>query len=522
MERVLPVQQIHNKINFMIDPRIELLSSIQLISNYGELAPLIFKGEFEYKTSMLKHFEQYKEHRAVKIFEKLSVKGLNFDAPHNLMLYLSNPLEIRYIKQLDDYIVDRIALDGYYADKKDELRSELNNWVEALREYAIETKFNEFFKANHDFYNETLKTNIDMIGDISFVKQIESYYNMEKDNYNIIFTPVLRGNYGIDINLNNEEVVYAILGVGNVENEIPKFIDINKFKHLVWHEFSHPFINPITAEFKNDVDRYDELLIPIKDVMSEQAYENWEICVNEHLIRALTTRFHYIYDGKRAGDMALYEELKSGFSYVEALCNKLKEYEGNRDKFSNFKEFYPEIINAFNELKNSNLDENFYRVEFKGDSNEVVKDLESFIIVLSTNEEDKSAQDKFNEDIREFFESKGINVITDVQALEMDLKDKSLYIYGTIEGNLLLNKYKELLPFKFSNDKLIFNNEEYLGDDLALICTMPNFMDKYRGMNVYTGQKFSGVLNTKGNFIPFTDHIILNHRDVIKSGRYLI
>lgn len=352
MESVLPVQKVHNKINFMIDPRIELLSSIQLISNYGELAPLIFNGELEYKTSMLKYFEKYKEHRAVKIFEKLSVKGLNFDAPHNLMLYLSNPLEIGYSKPLDDYIIDRIALDGYYSDKKDELRFELNNLVEALREYATETKFSEFFQSNHNFYNETLKSNIEMIGDISFVKQIESYYNMEKDNYNIIFTPILRGNYGIDININNEDVVYAILGVGNVENQIPKFINIDKFKHLVWHEFSHPFINPITTRFKNDIDGYDELFIPIKAVMSEQAYENWESCVNEHLIRALTTRFHYIYDGKRAGDMALYEELKSGFVYVEALCNKLKEYEEKRDKFSNFKEFYPEIINVFKELKN--------------------------------------------------------------------------------------------------------------------------------------------------------------------------
>lgn len=47
-------------------------------------------------------------------------------------------------------------------------------------------------------------------------------------------------------------------------------------------------------------------------------------------------------------------EKADGFFYIEPICNKLVEYEENRDRYKNFEDFYPEIITVFKELSEKN------------------------------------------------------------------------------------------------------------------------------------------------------------------------
>lgn len=521
---VSPVKKIFNKINYLIDPRIELIASIQLISDYGSWTNLITTSDFEYKSKMINYFSPYANHKAVKKFEILSKKGLNFDAPHNLMLYLTNPPIINYNVELDEPIINRISLEGFFKDKE-EIVKEVNEFIDYLNDYCADTKFVSFFESNVDFYNSILDENTKIIGETSFINDVENYYGMTQNSYNIIFTPTLLGGYGIEFKSKstNGYDVYTLLGVSNVQNSVPKFINLTKLKSLVWHEFSHTFINPVTCQFRAAIEKYECLFDPIKKQMTDLSYGNWETCINEHLIRALTIRFSYIKDGVNP-NRALYNEKKKGFYYIDLIYNKLQDYELNRKKFPTFKDFYVNLIEVFSQLSKMNLID-FYKLKFKGGINDVVKNINSLFIILPSNELDKEQQNEFNSKISSSFIEKGINpanIITDNQAINMNLSDKCLYVYGTINGNLWMDKYKELFPFVFNCDNLIFNDKKYIGEDLSLVCSIPNPEDEFNGVNLYTSQKFDDILNTRNNFIPFTDFIICKGQKVLASGEYLL
>lgn len=339
MNSIVPVQVTLNKINFSIDPRIELLASIQLISDYGDFVPVIIKEDFTYKKKMKAYFEPFKEHKAVKLFEKLSKEGLAYDGPHHLMIHLTNPPLMESKEEITQDVLDRVKTPD-----------EIYEFIKLLNEYAIDTDFNKFYADNREFYRNMIENSINGIKEIDFLEQIESYYNMSQNSYNFIFTPALYHGYGPRIKKGEKYDIYSIVGTDNIIDDIPKFEDIAYFKYMIWHEFSHSFINPITDENINEVNKYEKLLEPIAEKMEKQGYNKWSTCVNEHIIRALTTRFYYIYDGKEAGDRALEEELNLGFIYVNALCEKLKEYECNRDKYKNFKEFYLALVSVFKEV----------------------------------------------------------------------------------------------------------------------------------------------------------------------------
>ncbi|MDR7855173.1 DUF4932 domain-containing protein [Tissierella sp.] len=79
--------------------------------------------------------------------------------------------------------------------------------------------------------------------------------------------------------------------------------------------------------------------------MSAMEYNIWETCLNEHIIRALTSRFTYLTD-KDEGLELLRQEKEKGFIYVEALFHKLEIYENNTDTYTTIEDFYPELLSA--------------------------------------------------------------------------------------------------------------------------------------------------------------------------------
>jgi hypothetical protein len=78
--------------------------------------------------------------------------------------------------------------------------------------------------------------------------------------------------------------------------------------------------------------------------MRKQAYANWEIVVNESVVRAVTTRLAYRFDGTTAGDRELEYNISQGFVFTGALATKLEEYENRRDKYPTLDSYYPQLI----------------------------------------------------------------------------------------------------------------------------------------------------------------------------------
>lgn len=500
------------EINVTVDPRIELLAVVQYLSDYESKTGLITDYDIDYKHKIDSCFASFKDHPAVKMFESLATFGFTYDAPPTTMLYLSDPPELEIVTPFSDYLVKR-AWD----------EENLTGFVQALRDFATKSDFMKFFDDNKDFYQEMTGGVADKIGDKNYIDMIENYYGMRQHSYNIILAPLFHpGGFGPRIERADGSFdIFYIGGPKGMENGIPTYGTEKNFRYLAWHEFSHSFVNPLFSDNKDQAKKYSALYKPIKEKMTAQAYPTWEIAVNEHIVRAVTVRLAYIYDGEKAGKQALNNERSSGFIYINGLVDKLKEYEGNRDKYATFADFYPELLTAFDQYMDEYAGKDESDLPFEGNINSVVQDKKNIILIISTHEKDKEAEKRLQEyveAVQKRFYSNG-RVLTDEQALNEDLSNNSIIIYGTLDGNLYLSKLKEDLPFKIDSNSITADSV-YEGTDLRYITTWRNPQNPAKGMVIYTAQKTEDVYGINMVFHGPTDYVIANGKDVLCDEYY--
>lgn len=511
-----------NKINYIIDPRIELVSAIQIISNYENSKSLITKKDFLYKRSMEEYFKPYKEHRAIKIFEGLYKREFDYDAPFQLVLKLSQPPYLEFEHELEEIDITRIDNENGSKTKED-IKKELEDFVKAMKEFAEDSNFTKFFHKNEKFYTELIEEEVKIIEGNEFIKQIEDYYGMSQNSYNFIFASIFnRCGFGPRVKIGEKYDIYSILGMVEVKDDRPSFGKLSRFRHMVWHEFSHSFINPLTDKHINEINKYEELLNSIKEEMEAQAYGIWYACVNEHIIRALTSRFSSIYISEELGEMELTKERIYGeYAYVEEIFNKLKEYENNRSQYKTFEEFYPQIVNLFKELKDRNLGDDYYK-RFRGPISKLYIGRNPLAVILPTNEKDKIEQEELNSYLKQNFEGVGLkDIYTDKEALGMDLKDKDLLVYGTIEGNLWISKHKDSFSCSVDENTIRVLDKEFKGDNLSLIMTAANPENNYRGVNIYTGQRLEDIKKLRIHPDHLFDYMVFNGEGIFCKGRWI-
>lgn len=178
---------------------------------------------------------------------------------------------------------------------------------------------------------------------------------MHQHSYNILLGPLFHsGGFGPRVERENGQFdVYSINGPHARDGELLSFGSPEVYRYLIWHEFSHSFINPMVEQAETEIERYSDLYAPIERRMRKQAYDNWQTTVNEHLIRAITVRLTAREISPQAGQSALNTERQRGFVYVDALVDRLVEYEANRERYPTLESFFPRLVSVFAEVSNS-------------------------------------------------------------------------------------------------------------------------------------------------------------------------
>ena len=333
---IQPIERSVGKLKISIDPRIELLATIQLISNYPQI-----NRNLPYSKDVLKYFENFSSQDAVKLTESLQQKyGFAYDAPVTFMLYLSQPHELEVHTELSDYLLGRSGGDD-----------NLEQYRKSIKQFTEISNFEDFWNNKIPFYNQILDMTIANMGEIDFVKTLEGYYNETKGSYNVIISPAFIGGYASWLSrTDGKDDLYSCLSTTNIKDNIP-YLEEDNLLQLVWHEFGHSFVNPITEKYAEKVKSIDKLLEPIKEEMSKQAYSQWYNCINEHIIRAVHVRLLALHVSSQQSNGLLNIELSKRFIYIEPLVEKLKDFEKRRDENNiTFSEFYPELLDVLNSL----------------------------------------------------------------------------------------------------------------------------------------------------------------------------
>lgn len=505
-------ERVESPLTVTVDPRMELLAVVQLLSGYEKSHHLITRFDFPYKRAVAEYFSPYKDHRAVTLFAAMSAKGFSYDAPPAVMLHLSDPPELGVERPFTNYLEMRAGGE-----------EQLEKFVGALRDFARETKFMEFFKEHGGFYSQVVSGVKGLLGDLDVVGVLERYFGMElTQSYTVILVPLFQGNYGPRVRqVDGTYAFYSICGNHGVSAlGHPLFGSAEGFRHLLWHEFGHCFINPLVEKHRGQLAQYASLHKPIAEAMKQQAYGDWETCVKEHIVRAVTVRLTMRTRSPLVAASAVLSERMRGFAYIGPLSRRLREYETQRDKYPTFADFCPRLIDVFRELAEKESVEGPV-VPSLANINAIVMDTPNAVIIVPTGETDTAVQQRIQAYARmirdRFFV--GRPIITDQEALQRGLSSNSLIVYGSPTGNLWLAKHLPQLPLRIETERIVAD-AEYQGTNLRFITAWPNPQNPKKGVVIYTAQRAEDVVDINAVFHGPTDYVVARGTEVLKAAHY--
>lgn len=144
-------------------------------------------------------------------------------------------------------------------------------------------------------------------------------------------------------------VVTPIIGVSAWNGDGSARFDASDVDTIV-HEFCHPFVNPL-VDMHAEVFTHagTRLLARRSRALEAQAYPKAKAVMYESMVRACVVRVMERAEGEARGRMQLRHELSRSFWYTPALCEALRGYEAQRDRYARLREFMTHITAAIAE-----------------------------------------------------------------------------------------------------------------------------------------------------------------------------
>lgn len=316
-----------------VDPRTELLTTVQLLSAEVALTPF----PSPYILELYHYFHAFRQHPAVQTLRALMSQHPWPDVYHYAVLCLSPPPDLAW----------QLPLAGTATG--DLLGAALlEDWVVALRGFADQSQFARFYAQHQPYYLHLVDRVEKELRGRDLLGPLEAYYGMQLREYHLVLSPLLhQGGFGPRLPVGDGDYLgYSIVGPDAMGGQGPTY-SYTHLRTLVWHEFGHSFVNPLIAARREQLQARVELFVPLQARMVEEGYPTWESCVNEHLIRAITARLLARAEGEEEGRRAAEAEARHGFAYVPALYELLGEYETRRDAYPSIPAFLPRLLAVF-------------------------------------------------------------------------------------------------------------------------------------------------------------------------------
>jgi hypothetical protein len=499
-----------------VDPRIELLAVVQHFTSWAPGWHI--KSMTGYKEDIDNYFGEFKEHPVITIAESLFYADFTCDAPVSFMLYLGDPPELVQKTQYSGYLIKRAK--GV---------KHLEEFADALRDFAQKTDFMKFYQAHKALY-DTLVAEVDsLFQGKDYVGVIEDFYGESRKSYNLILSPLFGtgGGYSHTIKTEQGYDLYAVLGPCSVKDKRTTFA-CPRVESIMLHEWSHHFVNPLVDQNFDVFTKSAGLFEPIKEMMIRQQYPDWRTTLYEHIVRAcaeihLLAKLHEDFNKDKALE---YQEGK-GFWYISYIDRLLDVYENRRELYPTFNQFIPVIANGLSQISVEDLPERL--TAFAGPLSAIFSRTDTIHLIYPT-AIDEELIDKLKKDLENFawfLSSAGKQPIpiSDKEALKIDWKDKVGFIYGNPEDNLFLKEQKIEIPLRFHENAIEFGEKRYEGEGIILITCMPNPFNKKLPFAIMAANRPEDLIGV-GSRISSpdewnADYVIFREDEKLDAGLYL-
>src|ERR1035437_10127930 len=304
-----------------VDKRVELLNIVFRLAGNQEYNSTFFK---KYTDKVDNHFNAFKEHELIKFAKELQEqKGISYDAVVSMAVIL------------DDHLNPLIDFSTTLPEKR-WTNEDATKFVRLLKKFYKDAACEAFFRENELFFQEVSNcfSSVYKILDLNW---FQSFYGEKTDeNFNIIISPGCGDqNYGPSYTLPNaKREVFAIMGTWKVDESGMPVYENDEYLPIILHEYNHSFVNPLLAKYKESFEESGKKIYKAEEyeMSSQQAYGNWQIMLDEALVRASVIKYFEDHGANETeiGKLMIKDYFK-GFIWIKELVDELKKYDNCRN-----------------------------------------------------------------------------------------------------------------------------------------------------------------------------------------------
>ncbi len=320
-----------------VDERVELLCIVFKLAGNKEYNDIVIK---DYATKINNHFDSFKNHEVVIFAKKLRQnKGISYDAVVSMAVVLDddlNPL-IDFTQTLPD---ERWSV------------NDATKFVKLLKDFYEDAECKKFFTKSESIFRDVEKRFASMYKKID-LKWYQDFFGIQvvEDFKLLVSLGCGKHNYGTSYNPPNEKnKMFAIIGTWETDKTDMPIYKETEYLPVIIHEFAHLFVNPLN---KKHISKFEEsgkeIYKTVEYEMSkQQAYGNWQIMLNEALVRASAIKYFIDHgEDKSVIQMMLNNESNKGFVWIKGLVEELKKYDRNREKYPTLESYIPNLTVSY-------------------------------------------------------------------------------------------------------------------------------------------------------------------------------
>jgi len=213
-----------------------------------------------------------------------------------------------------------------------------------LRQFVEKSRFLEFLEAHEPLFARWTKPLRATVEAEDYARAVSDYVGVEIDAYyDLVLSPLLR-DVGLRAILRGEDgtrgartVLCPLTSPAHLESVLaPKAEDL---LWTGWHEMLHLVLDPWCDFYAPEAAEFERLYAGVPKMVRRK---NWMDCFSEHHVRAATQRLLRLRKGAAAQEALAEIDRAEGYSYQDALADKLAEYESARERYPALADFLPE------------------------------------------------------------------------------------------------------------------------------------------------------------------------------------
>lgn len=153
-------------------------------------------------------------------------------------------------------------------------------------------------------------------------------------------------NYGATVDLPEGPEVWAVLSPSLRAGQ-PVF---EQASELLVHELGHHWANAVIDEHRSALEAAGRrLYAQVSGPMRAQAYGDWQVVLQESLLRASVLRYLAAHDGEEGMTNGIGNDVAQGFSWTARLARRLDAYEQDRVRYPTLGAFVPQLVAFFDQ-----------------------------------------------------------------------------------------------------------------------------------------------------------------------------